>query len=71
MSFEKFLDRAIWTIMVGVAAYGATQLQSNTVAVGQLNEKLAVVISQMGMQTKSIEDHEARLRVLELRNNGR
>lgn len=67
MDFSKFMDRVLWGLLVAVGAYCASQIQNATTSINSLNEKMAVVISQMSTQSKSIDDHEARIRALEKR----
>lgn len=52
--------------MVAAASFGASQIQNATTSINLLNEKVAVLITNMGNQSKSIDDHENRIRHLEL-----
>jgi hypothetical protein len=67
MDFSKFIDRVLWGLMVWVAAYGASQIQGATTSINALNEKVAVVIAQIATQSKTVDDHEARIRSLEIK----
>lgn len=65
MSLEKLIDRAFWALTIAVCTYGVSQMQQATQSINELNAKMAVVIEKIAVQTKSVEDHELRLRKLE------
>jgi septal ring factor EnvC (AmiA/AmiB activator) len=65
MDTGKIFDRVLWGLMVAAAATVATQIQSATLSINSLNEKVAVMVSEMKTANKSLEDHEGRIRALE------
>lgn len=71
MGFGQFIDKLLWTAIVCIAAYGASQLQSASSSIAQLNEKMAVVVTKLSTQTDTLQDHEKRLRDLELKRESR
>ncbi len=70
MDIGKFFDKLLWVLMIFVGGYVGAQIQSASTGIGELNQKMAVVISKMDSATKSIDDHEIRIRVLEEKMRG-
>ena len=62
----RWLDRLLWSLIIFVSGYVGSQLQGATISINELNQKMAIVITSMGNQGKSIEDHEIRIRSLEI-----
>lgn len=65
MTFEKFVDKIFLVAIIGIAGYGAAQVQAATASINELNLKMAVVIETVANQKQSVVDHEVRLRRLE------
>lgn len=65
MSFDAFVDKAFWALMIAIAGYGVAQIQAAAGSINELNAKMAVVIERITNQQQNIFDHENRLRKLE------
>ena len=65
MTFEHFVDKIMWGLMISIAGYGASQIQSATSSINELNSKMSVMIEKIAYQSKNVEDHELRIRALE------
>lgn len=67
ISFEKFIDKVFWALLLGVVSYGVGQVRSVTDSINELNTKMSVVILQLSNQSKILDSHEQRLLFLERR----
>lgn len=67
MNVSQFFDRLLWGLLVAVAAYCSSQIQSVTMSINRLNENMAIVLTTMTNQKESILDHEKRIRALEIK----
>lgn len=65
MKFREFIHEALLALMVGVAGYGASQLNSATTSINELNKNMGVVVEKLTYQSESLKDHENRIRILE------
>lgn len=65
MTFDHFIDKILWALMVAVGGYGASQIQLATTSINELNSQVKVLIEKVSVQNKFIDDHEQRLRRLE------
>ena len=65
MNVKEMVHELIMALMLGVAGFGVSQIQSVNTSIGELNTKMSVMIERVAFQTQSIHDHEERLRRLE------
>lgn len=65
LTFNQYVDKAFWALMIAVAGYASVQLKNTSDSIAKLNEKMAVVIVQLSIQTEVAKDHETRIRRLE------
>lgn len=64
---EHWIDRIFWALLSGVAIYVGSQMEKLSSSVNELNVKLSVYIQKSDLQGKLLEDHEFRLRSLEVK----
>lgn len=57
MRFDKFVERAFWTLLCSTMGYGVKFLGDMAHSVGELNIKVAVVLEQ-------VSEHRAQIDVL-------
>lgn len=62
LEFGQFVDKVFWSVIIVIAGYTAR-------SINELNEKIAIVITQVSFQEKRIDGQEARLQSLEVRNH--
>lgn len=66
---QHWIDRAFWALLSAVALYVGSQMEKLSTSVNELNIKLSVYIQKSDLQAKSLDDHEARIRSLEVKKN--
>lgn len=64
---STLIDKALMGLLVSVAGFVASEIQSASRSISELNEKVAVIITQLSGSVETIKDHENRIRNLELR----
>lgn len=66
---QHWIDRLFWALLSAVALYVGSQMEKLSTSVNELNIKLSVYIQKSDLQGKLLEDHEMRMRQLELKKN--
>lgn len=73
-TFSTFVDRAFWTLLLGIAAFGVKFLGDLSTSVAELNVKMEAVVYQTRVHddeirrhSDAIQDHGQRIVVLENR----
>lgn len=54
--FESFLDRAFWSLLLGVASFGVKFLHDLSQSVDQLNQRMVAVVNQVQNQSADQQD---------------
>lgn len=65
MKFSRFVDHVFWSLLLGTVTFGVHFLSKMSVSVESLNEKMAIMMTQLQGEADAVKDHEVRLRVLE------
>lgn len=65
LTFGHFVDRIFWALLCGIMIYAADQLKDMGKTVGDLNEKMAVVITRLSDYDKQMDMISHRLDLLE------
>ena len=63
--FGHFVDRSFWALLTAAALYSASTMQQLSKSVTELNEKMAVVVSQLSDQSRRADAQDRRLERLE------
>lgn len=58
MTFSTFIDRAFWTLLLGIAAFGVKFLGELSHSVAELNVKMEAVVFQTRVHDDDIRRHE-------------
>jgi hypothetical protein len=66
-TFEQFIDKAFWTLLLGVVAFGVKFLGELSSSVRDLNSKMEVVVYQSQRHSDEISSLGQRLSNVELR----
>jgi hypothetical protein len=65
LSFEKFVDKAFWLLLVLIANSIASKVTRIDRNISELNEKLAVAVTKASSETEHAKAVEKRVEVLE------
>ena len=65
LTFDQFFDKVAWACLTAIALYAATQIKSMGDSVQSLNTNVAVVVATMNSQSKTLDSHDERIRILE------
>lgn len=55
LDFGQLVDRIFWALVCAILYYGVDQLRDLSKSVNTLNEKIAVVVSQVGSHEKRLD----------------
>jgi len=69
-TLSQYIDKGFWVLLLAVASYAASQIKEGSKSISELNEKMAVVVSQLGAHDRTLTDHEMRLRKSEQGKRG-
>lgn len=56
-SFESFIDRAFWSLLLGVSSFGVKFLHDLSQSVDQLNQRMVSIVSQLQAQSNEVQAH--------------
>lgn len=65
INMKEAFHELLLSLMVGIAGYGANQLQNATISINDLNKSMVSVVEKLTYQSESLKDHESRLRLME------
>lgn len=65
-----YIDRAFWTLLLGVCTYASYQLRDMSQSIQALNINMAVVMKSIQVQDGVLETHSEQIRRIEAELDG-
>jgi hypothetical protein len=56
-NFEAFVDRAFWSLLIGVSSFGVKFLGDLSQSVQELNQRMVSIVSQLQEQSEEVKVH--------------